>query len=505
MGGHYERGLYKQLEEQIAANEKLREDAHRRELCLQSDNRLEKERLANIIKEQSALITGLSQTIEKNNALIEKLLEEIERLKSIIDKDSHNSSLPPSGDRKPKKANEYNSRTKSERKQGGQKGHEGKTLKKSDIEAMLASGECRHEIKEHGKRGNAKRYTVKYEVDVRVDTVVIEHRFYEDEHGKIMIPAEYYGDVRYGSTLGAIAGSLYSVGVVSIERIRDFLCSICQDKLRISSGWIYGSIQRLSERLNTSVIAEIQQELQSKRLLHTDATCIKVDGTTGYIRNISSSDSVLYTYMEKKTLEEMRKLPVLGTYCGTLVHDHETALYHFGTRHAECNVHLLRYLIKNTEDTGHIWSAEMKKFLTEMNTDRKKRIESQSPYSDEELTKYEMKYRRILAQGQAENETCKPQWAKKEERSLLNRMEKYKESHLLFLYDFGVPFDNNLSERDLRKCKNRQKMSGGFRSADGAEMFSLILSAVETWKRRHQNVFAGFVRLLSRSSALIEG
>ena len=58
-------------------------------------------------------------------------------------------------------------------------------------------------------------------------------------------------------------------------------------------------------------------------------------------------------------------------------------------------------------------------------------------------------------------------WATKEETSLLNRLKKYKRNHLLFLHDFNVPFDNNMSERDLRKCKNRQKMSGGFRTEAG--------------------------------------
>jgi len=53
-------------------------------------------------------------------------------------------------------------------------------------------------------------------------------------------------------------------------------------------------------------------------------------------------------------------------------------------------------------------------------------------------------------------------YAKQEEKALLNRLEKYKENHLLFLQNFKVGFDNNICERDLRKCKNRQKIAGGF-------------------------------------------
>ena len=59
-----------------------------------------------------------------------------------------------------------------------------------------------------------------------------------------------------------------------------------------------------------------------------------------------------------------------------------------------------------------------------------------------------------------------------------------KRNHLLFLNDFGVPFDNNMSERDLRKAKNCQKMAGGFCKASGNEMYCSILSIIETLKRR---------------------
>ena len=64
-------------------------------------------------------------------------------------------------------------------------------------------------------------------------------------------------------------------------------------------------------------------------------------------------------------------------------------------------------------------------------------------------------------------------------------MEKYRKNHLLFLEDFHVPFDGNMSERDLRKAKNRQKMAGGFRKGSGHEMYCRILNIVETLKRRN--------------------
>ena len=83
-------------------------------------------------------------------------------------------------------------------------------------------------------------------------------------------------------------------------------------------------------------------------------------------------------------------------------------------------------------------------------------------------------------------------------------MEKYRENHLLFLHCFDVPFDNNMSERDLRKCKNRQKMSGGFGVADGRNMSCRILSFIESCKRRDLNVFDAIFSAFS-SPVLVNG
>ena len=69
----------------------------------------------------------------------------------------------------------------------------------------------------------------------------------------------------------------------------------------------------------------------------------------------------------------------------------------------------------------------------------------------------------------------KHSYAKKEEQTLLNRMEKYRQNHLMFLNDFEVPFDNNMSERD-----EPPKMAGGFRKVSGNEMYCSILSIIET-------------------------
>lgn len=73
----------------------------------------------------------------------------------------------------------------------------------------------------------------------------------------------------------------------------------------------------------------------------------------------------------------------------------------------------------------------------------------------------------------------------------------YKENHLLFLHDFAVPYSNNMSEKDLRICKNRQKMSGGFRTEQGRRMYCDIMSFVETLKRKKLNIFQSITALIN--------
>lgn len=75
-------------------------------------------------------------------------------------------------------------------------------------------------------------------------------------------------------------------------------------------------------------------------------------------------------------------------------------------------------------------------------------------------------------------------------------------NHLLFMECFEVPFDNNISERDLRKVKNREKMAGGFRKESGKKMYCLILSIVETLKRRNRNLMGGIKQLFTGTPAI---
>ncbi len=484
MGGNYEKGLYNQLMDVMARLDAMENELH-------TEKREHKEDVDRL----NAKIEGLTQ----ENQL---LRDDNARLKSIINNDSSNTSLPPSTDQKGgRPANTYNGREKTKRKRGGQKGHEGTTFTKAEAEEKIRSGKCRHEIRSIGD-ASGRKYVTKYVVDLSVEPVITEIRIYADEKGKCHIPKEYQSDVTYGSNIKSLAVALYSEGVMSNDRIAAFLNAAGDGGLGLSAGSVYGFCRKFAEQAQASV-HHLEDILPSHDVVATDATTVTVNGTQNYIRNFSAESTVVYHAMQKKTIPALKKLDFLKKYAGILVHDHETALYHFGTGHAECNVHLLRYLRKNTEDTGNKWSSEMIALLCGMNKARKSAMEQgETSFTEEEINRYEQQYHSLISEGYEENKKTSHKYAKADEKKLLNRMKKYSHNHLLFLHDFDVLFDNNMSERDLRKVKNRQKMSGGFRKESGHEMYCSILTIIETLKRRKMGILENIRKLFMGTPAI---
>ena len=506
MGGHYEKGLFDQLMEVQARLEAL-ETEHKKDrkeiksltaevTSLRRENSRLREELASV-KEENRILHIENGALREENRLLK---EDNERMKRILSNNSSNTSLPPSSDPPGKAANRYNGRQKTEKAAGGQPGHKGKHISRSEVEKKIKEGAFEHRIEEIGiPRGP---YVIRYRLDLEVKTVATEIRIYADEDGKYQIPDEMKAEVFYGKTIRAIAGYLYSEGVVANDRICDFINSLSGDQLRVSTGSVYQFCQDFSEKCG-EICPRIEENILNSKIVCTDATTVSTNGVQTYIRNFSTAENVLYTSTEKKNLESMKQMRILKEFSGTLIHDHETAMYHFGTEHGECNVHLARYLKKNTEETGNTWSRNMSGFLHGMNRARNEAIgEGKTEFSEEQLARFEQRYDEIVSQGRTENKHTRGKVAKQEENALLNRLEAYKSNHLLFLHDFNVPFSNNMSEKDLRKCKNRQKMAGGFRTGDGSQMYCNIMSFIETVKRRGLNILHSISSLISGAPVL---
>ena len=482
----YNRDIYKHLEEVL--------------------NRVDK--LESTIKDDKVEIRRLNDKIdylEKENTQLKKentlLKNDNERLRRIINNDSTNSSLPPSTDKKPTKAaNEYNHRTKSKNKQGGQKGHKGTTLTKESVQEKIKNGEFDVIIKEIGTRSD--KYVTRYVIDLQTKPIATEVRIYADENGKFNVPKEYNSEVTYGDIIKSLTVLLYSEGVVANDRIADIINAISNNTLNIASGTIYNFCTSFSN-LSDKSIKQIENDLLNSEVLYTDGTVVTENGKQSIIRNASNKNSVLYAALDSKKIESMKASKIWNEFMGIFVHDHETGLYHFGTNHGECNLHLERYLIKNLEESKNSWSKDMISFLSGINKAKKKlKIEGKSCFTEDQLDNYSKRFDEIIQLGYKQNKTTEGKCAKEDEKKLLNRLKKYKENHLLFAHNFAVEYSNNMSERDLRKCKNREKMAGGFRTAKGREMYCNILSIIETIKRRKMNIIENILKIFQGNPAI---
>ena len=473
-GGNYERGIYNQLMEVM---ERL--------------GKVEREAAATHQKDQEE-IRELKDTVARQEKKIEQLTEELERLQSKDDTDSHNSSKPPSSDQKPSKsANEYNGRKKTGKNSGGQKGHLGRTLKIGDVKKKFE--EVGLKINEQDIGDITRPCKEHMVLDLNFGAVATLMRFHGDENGNYAIPAEYRSEVVYGDGVKSLVALFYGQGVQSAERIVGMISAISGKTIELSDGTIFNWLNEFKQKAKRDM-QTVEDKLVDYHQVHTDGTNVTVNGNQSFIRNFSVLNWVLYVPMDTKGHKTLETIPFLQRYRGILMHDHETSLYKYGLDHVECLVHLIRYLTKNSEDTGHHWSQKMISFLLSINEYRKKlKAAGKTEMVKETIKRLEDRYDELLREALSERKNgCKLRWALKEEKALLNRLKKYKRNHLLFIYDFDVSFDNNMSERDLRKCKNRQKMSGGFRTKKGKEVCCSILTITETCKRQGIDLMQAF-------------
>ena len=104
------------------------------------------------------------------------------------------------------------------------------------------------------------------------------------------------------------------------------------------------------------------------------------------------------------------------------------------------------------------------------------------------------RYDDLIRTGLAENPAVEPlpgrrrRLAQSFTRNLLERLDTKRDEVLCFLGDLAVPFDR--AERDLRMVKVKQKVSGTFRTEDGATQFAAIRGYLSTARKQGQSMFA---------------
>ena len=509
MATDYSRHVFKELERVTAENEDLKKNVIPKlkkeyEAKLYDERVSAAEKNSALRREKDSEISELKEKVSELEGRLQDAENEVVRLKNMMNKDSSNSSKPPStdepweGKRKQKAANEYNSRKPSEGHKGGQDGHKGKCLIKQDVEKLLEEhgDEIRHDVVEIGKKDAdaANEPKIKYELDLEVRMVVREYRYY----GDAPIPPRHYPDVSFGDFTRAAAAFCYGECNMPTDKIGELMNVLSGGIFTAADGSWYNFCTYVSDRCDAS-LDRLYNDFMNSPVLYSDATYTKENGEETYVRNVSNKDTVIYSPQDDKTIGEIGKTPVLSDFFGILMTDHETAMKHFGSHNAECNQHTDRYCAKTTQETAHCWSTKYMGLLYEIK-DHKELLMSQGKdhFSDEELADYFKRYDEILKEGWEENKDLTWKSVAADERALLRRLEKFKEDHLRFATDFRVEFTNNISESDLRFIKNRTKLSGGFRQKSGRKMCCRLMSIIRTCKKRGMNIIEALGKI-SRS------
>lgn len=479
MSSRYELGLFNEFEK---LNQKL-------------------DKLMKQNKEQSLIIYNLNEEIKKLNKIIEEkdkkielLLEEIDRLRNKNNKNSTNSSKPSSTNiTTPKKktgANLYNYREKTNRSVGAQYGHIGNNLSKKDVEKLIEEKKLKVKTITHQIKGKSGKIIEKYRLGIEVNTIVEKHLFICNKKATEKLPKEFYTDVTYDNSIKSLSIELGSYNIVSYDRLSDFFNVITNNTVNISNGTLVNFLKEFSKK-SIPTINNLEENILNSKISFTDETGTKFNKKNMFVRNYSNNDTVVYKAHLNKGHKPILEDNILPKFCGGIMGDHDTTLQKYGTKNYECNIHLGRYLEELIQNVSYIsWPFKMKELIFKMNNTRKiAQAYGLNKFDKSKIEEYENDFDKLLNDAKNENKKIKSSFYKDKANKLYRRLKKYKRNHLYFIKDFNIPFDNNLSEQDLRIFKTKTKVSGGFRSLSVAKDYVNALSIIKTSIKRQINPF----------------
>lgn len=440
---------------------------------------------------------GLEPTIDLFDKTIQELQEENQNLRDQLSKTSQNSSKPPSSDGLKKPPRTTSLREKGSKTNGGQKGHTGHTLKmveKPDNTVLYEVTKCSCcgislrdlEANDHKRR---------QEFDIPPVTIeVTEHQaeIKTCPHCKTITTASFPSDVKfpvqYGNRIKSLAAYLNNYHFIPLERTSDFFEDVFGH--RISQATILQA-NRLAEDKIKPANEAIKQQLINADVVHFDESGSRVNGILHWLHVASTPSLTYYGIHKKRGKEAMDDIGILPYFTGIAIHDAWAPYFNYvNIVHALCNAHHLRDLKFIDGQYNQEWEMEMFSLLLDI----KKEVDKASPFNDclddAKILDFEKQYDQIIENGLQLNPPPPPPEKKKRGRlkqsppkNLLDRLKLRKEEVLLYMHDFSVPFDNNLGERDIRMMKVKQKVSGSFRTMEGARIFCSIRGYISTARK----------------------
>lgn len=467
-------------------------------LRMQDLSKLTREELQNYTNDQLIdIILLLIKRDEENQKQIQLLKQEIEELKDKVNlrnKDSNNSSKPPSSDNKP--SGGIHKGFKSGRKTGGQKGHPGKAREHVDNPDEIvkcspsACASCSNSLDGIGGILKARRQLIEAPP---IKAHVTEYQQFEVTctcgcKNVGSFPEGIKAPVQFGDNLKSLIIYLNIFHHLPYDRLTQILTDLLG--IDISEGSIDNVLDTAKVRAGP-YCDQIRELLLKSKWVGSDETGIRVNNENWFLW---VWQNVLFSYFvsHKKRAYEVVKEYFGEYFKGTLVSDC------FGSQnktkalnHQHCHLHYLRPLefCKDYEKESYIWALEVSAFL--MQSWEARRAIWEEGYSKENRERIIDSFELRL------NELTQVPLTTKEAIKIQNRLKNHRDKILIFMRDPDIPYHNNGSERAIRKAKIHRKVSGCFRSENGAKRFAKILSVIETARKHGLKVMDSIQKMLT--------
>jgi len=445
---------------------------------------LEKENKA--LRNENALLKNENTLLKAENA----------ELKARLNSNSHNSNKPPSSDGYKKRSIKPAFSKSKNSNQGGQTGHEGRTLRQVEVPDKTefcspGTCSCGHRFTEKELKLTEKRQVFELPPP-RLE--ITEYQIFKalcpvcGEEQKGTAPQGINAPVQYGNNAKALAVLLNVHYRLPYKKIQGLFNDLFGYPINEST--ICQAGEKCYENLEESEQI-IKSKIVEQKVAHADETGIR---TAGKLQWLHTATSLLYTYLfvhpKRGTDAIQSNKSILADYIGWLVHDCWSSYFKLEhLKHAICGAHILRELESLFENQQSKWAKVFKLFLlTVYNMPFEERVKRK------ELI--ESRYDRICSLGEkAEPPPIKIPGKKGRSkrtkgRNLVERLIGKKEAVLAFAFNPEVPFTNNLAERDIRPAKVKQKISNCFRTFKGAEIYARIEGFISTARKNQHNVFS---------------
>ena len=453
--------------------------------------KIDKLNITDTINNARALLENDKQISPALKAMFEMLLTIVMLLAGRLSLTSRNSSKPPSSDQNRKKQKKNDGKNKP----GGQPGRTGANLQPIDKPDKVVPLKL---DKRKLPRGDYREvgFEARQVIEIEISRIVTEYRaqILENAQGKRFVAAFPEGitrPIQYGQSVKSHAVYLSQFQLIPYERAADYFVS--EAKIPLSVGSLFNFNQEAFDRL-IIFDALAKEKLIKALLINSDETGINLNGKRIWLHTASND---LWTYFyphEKRGSEAMDEIGILPKFRGVLVHDHWRPYYIYGTCiHSLCNAHHVRELQWVIDNSVYVWAQEMQDLLLKINEAVK--ASGINMLDSKASSEFRERYRQIIKEGiiempaplekpiGADGKKKRGRDKKTKELNLLERLRDFENDVLRFMEVDYVPFTNNQGENDIRMTKVQQKISGCFKSMEGAKIFCRVRSYLLTCQK----------------------